>query len=126
MSRSGVHPRRTSDSFNSMLLSKTGGTTDRAAARPADVSRREALLREERDATGGDEQLFFHEAPPWSRVLSQRTKRGRCRQPHTVLVTDCYLDTGPGIAPVVANFSLSEAPALLTLSNRLLLDRWRP
>jgi hypothetical protein len=56
-----------SASLNSMLLSRTA-VADRAAARPADVSRREAVLEEERRATGGDEQLNFHQAPPRSRV----------------------------------------------------------
>jgi hypothetical protein len=49
-----------------MLLSGKA-VRDRAATRLADVSRREAVLGEERHATGGDEQLFFHQAPPRSR-----------------------------------------------------------
>src|SRR5262249_42933938 len=78
MSRSGVHPSRMSDSLK-MLLSGNAAVADRAAARLTRQPARERL--EERHATGGDEQLSFHEAPPGSRVETQGTERERTRQP---------------------------------------------
>jgi len=103
---------------------------------PADVSRCSALLREERHATGGDEQLFFHRAPPRSRLqrrvrnvagavnrarLSNSLLLGRRRPQNRELVGDLELsraeaeDSGraaaaaAGGAPLAG--SLGHAPA---------------